>query len=1064
MTRIYASFSKEINEIKNNKVLKHLYKSLTLVAVITLLAACVTQRKKEEAKGISLFFHNLQSKYNGYFNANELVRDATEKLEAQHVDNFNKILDVYPALAVDNPQSATPDLDKATEKVAVVATYHRPSHWVDDCYLLMGKAQYLKHDFEAAEETFGYLTEVYNPALKRKKSKKDREAAAKEVKQEREQVQKEKKKDRAEKAKEAKEAREEAAAEKAKAKKEAIKQAEKDKETREKALKKVKEDEEETRKNLQKNKKLTLEERNEARRKANEAAAEERKKIRETKKTEKKTEPVIATKKTEIPKYVPAEIIDKKAEKVEEEDDKIADKKDDKKKAEDDKIAIKVKAKGKPDKYFLRHRPCYQEGVVWYARTLTERQSYADAELLLNKIDRDPKSFKDVKAMSAIARAHLHLTQKNYDAAIPALENALTLSKKKKEKVRLAYILAQVYQQRGNNAQAFQMFDRVLKYNPSYEMEFNARLSIALNDDKSTSDELASKLLRMGKDAKNSDYGGQIYFTLAQIALKKNDKPKCIEYLQASLAAPARNPQQKGEAYYMMANLEYEGENYIVAKAYYDSASTTFLKSDARQLNASFYATNLLDVARNIEIINLQDSLLRISGMTDAEKREVAVRAKKAQLAASQPKFGAPSVSGGKISDIDLAEAAKQSRFFGYDRENVKRGKKEFEKKWGTDRRNEDNWNRSARRSNGDFSKAAGEDVAASDMSKKEIAELLKNVPKTAEEKAATQEKIDEALFQLGTLYHDKLKNDKKSIETLEKHLARFPNTKHELEDFYYLYMAYNDLRNAVKAREYYDKIQEKYPNSNYARMLKSLDNLKSKDEQTVEAYYSTTYALFKGEKVKEAQDRIPLVGSKYGVNNPLTAKFALLNAMCVGRLKGREGYVAALKDVIAKFPDSPEDKRAQEILRILEFGGPINEAPKTATVDSSVVEDLSTRFVPNDDKLHYVIVILNKNVDIEEAKIGVSDFNTKYFRTENLNISSIFLSTETEIGVLVVRKFKDKASSLVYTEGSEKNKKDFLKGEYETFSVSQDNYREILRQKVVDNYRKFYNKNYKKE
>jgi hypothetical protein len=198
--------------------LKHLYKSLTLVAAITLLAACVTQRKKDEAKGFSLFFHNLQSKYNGYFNANELVRDATEKLEAQHVDNFNKILDVYPALAVDNPQAAAPDLDKATEKVAVVATYHRPSHWVDDCYLLMGKAQYLKHDFESAEETFGYLTEVYNPSLKRKRSKKDRAAAAKEAKKEREEVQKEKKKERDIKTKEQQKAREEAAKEKAKAK------------------------------------------------------------------------------------------------------------------------------------------------------------------------------------------------------------------------------------------------------------------------------------------------------------------------------------------------------------------------------------------------------------------------------------------------------------------------------------------------------------------------------------------------------------------------------------------------------------------------------------------------------------------------------------------------------------------------------------------------------------------------------------------------------------------------------------------------------------------------------
>jgi hypothetical protein len=1041
--------------------LKHLYKSLTLVAAITLLAACVTQRKKDEAKGISLFFHNLQSKYNGYFNANELVRDATDKLEAQHVDNFNKILDVYPALAVDNPQSASPDLDKATEKVAVVATYHRPSHWVDDCYLLMGKAQYLKHDFESAEETFSYLTEVYNPALKRKRSKRDREAAAKEKKEDREKAQKEKKQERDEKNKEQKKAREEAAKEKVKAKEAAAKQAENEKEEREKQLKKVKEQEEEARKNAQKNKKLSVEERNEARRKANEAAAEERRRIRDTKKTDKKTEPVVAEPKKEIPKYKPAEIVDKDADKEDKTDAKDA-KIGDKKKEEDDKSGIKPKLKGKPDNYFLRHRPCYQESVVWYARTLTERQSYSDAELLLNKLDRDPKTFKDVRAMSAIARAHLQLKQKNFDAAIPALENALSLSKKKKEKVRLAYILAQVYQQRGSNAQAFQMFDKVLRYNPSYEMEFNARLSIALNDDKSTSDDIASTLLKMGKDAKNAEYGGQIYFTLAQIALKKNDKPKCIEYLKAALAAPSRSPQQKAEAYYLMATLEYENENYIVAKAFYDSAATTFPKTDARQGNASLYASNLLDVARNIGIINLQDSLLRISGMTDKEKKEVAVRNKKAQLAAAQVKLVGPSVPGGKLTDIELAEAAKLSRFFGYDRENIKRGKKEFDKKWGTERRLEDNWNRSGRRSNGEF-KAITDDVAANDITKKEVEELLKGVPKTDEEKMAAEEKVEEALFQLGTLYHDKLKNDKKAIETLDKHLARFPKTKHEVEDYYYLYLAYNDLRNVVKAKEYYEKIQEKFPASSYARLLKNSDNLKDKDEQTVETYYAVTYALFKDEKVKEAQERIPTADTKYGVNNPLKAKFTLLNAMCMGRLKGREAYVVALKEVIAKFPDSPEDKRAQEILRILEFGGPINEAPKAGMVDTAKVEDLSTRFAPNDDKLHYVIVILSKNVDIEDAKIGVSDFNAKYFRTENLNISSIFLSTETEIGVLVVRKFKDKATSLIFTEGVEKNKKDFLKGEYEVFAVSQDNYREILRQKVVDNYRKFYNVNYKK-
>ena len=116
-----------------------------------------------------------------------------------------------------------------------------------------------------------------------------------------------------------------------------------------------------------------------------------------------------------------------------------------------------------------------------------------------------------------------------------------------------------------------------------------------------------------------------------------------------------------------------------------------------------------------------------------------------------------------------------------------------------------------------------------------------------------------------------------------------------------------------------------------------------------------------------------------------------------------------------------------------------------------------------SDDRLHYVIVILNKNADLEEAKVVASDFDSKYFRTEALNVSSIFFSTEAETPVLVIRKFKDKAAALKYTEGVARNTGEFLKGVYEAFAVSQDNYREILRQKNVDAYRRFYDKNYRK-
>ncbi len=136
----------------------------TLILVFLTVSACVSTRKKGEASRFSKAYHNVTGKYNGFFNANILLQESIDKLNAQHRDNYNKLLDVYPYLAVDNPKAVSPDLDKAIEKVAVVATVHRVGHWTDDSYLLLGRAQFLKQDFESAEETFGFLTEEYNPS------------------------------------------------------------------------------------------------------------------------------------------------------------------------------------------------------------------------------------------------------------------------------------------------------------------------------------------------------------------------------------------------------------------------------------------------------------------------------------------------------------------------------------------------------------------------------------------------------------------------------------------------------------------------------------------------------------------------------------------------------------------------------------------------------------------------------------------------------------------------------------------------------------------------------------
>ena len=348
----------------------------------------------------------------------------------------------------------------------------------------------------------------------------------------------------------------------------------------------------------------------------------------------------------------------------------------------------------------------------------------------------------------------------------------------------------------------------------------------------------------------------------------------------------------------MMATLQYEAESFVAAKNYFDSDANNLPKADVRKIESDRYAANLMDIAKNIEIINLQDSLLKVSTLTDKEKKELATRIKKDKLIALAAASN-PSVPGGaKLSDFDLADASKKSKFWGYNTELVKKGKREFEKRWGTDRKNEDNWRRINKKSNGDFSSKQDVEIASSDMTAKEYQDIMKDVPKTPKDVETAEAKIEAAMYQLGTLYHDKLKNEKKSIAVLENYLVRFPKTTHEVETWFYLHNAYTEVANKVKAQDYYDKIMAKYPTTAYAAMLRDKDKVKVADEkETVDKFYSITYNLFKAGNYKETQARIKESDTKYGVSNALKAKFALLEAMCIGHELGRINYIAALKE-----------------------------------------------------------------------------------------------------------------------------------------------------------------------
>ena len=100
--------------------MKYIIKLLFLLCAILILDACTTQKRKDDPSALGKAYHNMTARYNGYFNANVLYNESIAKLNDQHQDNYNKLLDVYEYMVADNPQAVAGDLDKAIEKVTVV--------------------------------------------------------------------------------------------------------------------------------------------------------------------------------------------------------------------------------------------------------------------------------------------------------------------------------------------------------------------------------------------------------------------------------------------------------------------------------------------------------------------------------------------------------------------------------------------------------------------------------------------------------------------------------------------------------------------------------------------------------------------------------------------------------------------------------------------------------------------------------------------------------------------------------------------------------------------------------
>jgi len=132
-------------------------------------------QKKKKKNGSSFIlkqYHDLTSRYNGYFNSRLKLKTIEQTTEKEIKDNYDTLLSIFPAQDKIDANSNANELDLIIEKCTKVIQKHPDSKWVDDCFYLMGKAHLYKEEHTKSIKCFLHISSSYKPGKGKKPKKK----------------------------------------------------------------------------------------------------------------------------------------------------------------------------------------------------------------------------------------------------------------------------------------------------------------------------------------------------------------------------------------------------------------------------------------------------------------------------------------------------------------------------------------------------------------------------------------------------------------------------------------------------------------------------------------------------------------------------------------------------------------------------------------------------------------------------------------------------------------------------------------------------------------------------
>lgn len=602
------------------------------------------------------------------------------------------------------------------------------------------------------------------------------------------------------------------------------------------------------------------------------------------------------------------------------------------------------------------------EALIWLMRTFLADKDLESAKAVSDILDKEEGRETNARALF-LTRADYYLKINDSVKAIENLEQAVPLIKQKNEQSRTRYILAQLYQNQGDDKKAYAELNKILKRNPPYELDFFSKLMLGQvsdlnNEDKARLDKYFAKLL---KDTKNKEYRDKIYYEMARLNYRQKRYDEALALLQKSARASSTNRSQKSYTYLLAGRIYYENlQKYRLAAAYYDSTVQNLPKEAPDFAAVSERAGILKDFAQQIIIIETQDSLqtlarldtvalrTRLTAYADAEleakrKEAEALAAKQARDNDRQALASGINTSRDLQTDIntdDFVSGSTGAKWYFDNPTAMSTARADFIRKWG-DRPLQDNWRtvNSTRTSpvtpggGNVLVSIAGADqtnvtagaptgtgqAAANDPASQRkalVAQYRQALPLTGPQMAASEKLVEDALYALGGIYNQQLREPVPAAETYEKLLTRFPKTIHSPETYYSLYLIYKGQNELAKAEIYAQRLRQEFPNSTYARLAADPEYLRrtSLVNKEVAVQVDTAFAMYKRQDFKKAAALLASTSKKYPETD-LNDRIAFLNALLAVRTESPPVAKASLEKFLKDYDQSPLSNEAKVLL-----------------------------------------------------------------------------------------------------------------------------------------------------